>query len=496
MKEVFESHIKYFPLVEIFQIKQIKYDYASLKNNEKKIAISICNNNYGRTAAKTIRHKQIIGEGFLPTFTLKESNENKAEKRAVNLLKSLVREDLFKQYYHTSCLPAYGQLTRNLYLIYGNKSVIERLNVFGEVVSTYCIHTLNSDLPTTDLVITKWMLITFYESFFLKTANEIMRPNHNREKITFLFTLPEKLNSIKISDSSDICKFPLSTTLKWGKHIDDFFVLNRSIEKCRSDRQKRLNAIAYDYTPSERDSILSENFKQIPEPIKNTEKKYCTHKLASICLTLKNIKSTQIKIKSNKTSHPNIVKKYNIGILADYKNNKEYVLLKEWNSKKDLDDAFLHILLLSHHPSQNPNSLKKEQLYSKCILSSKHANKFDSICCKLSLSLYKPLLITDDRVNDLIFFIPDANELGVLVHDKNKYGIFIKKNQIMIYYIYKSKIIPTDLVMLEEISYSNFPDDNLNAIRYCMDIYELNLRIKNMSNASIVQFVEEHAIRT
>ena len=110
--------------------------------------------------------------------------EERAEKRAAELLRSCVNEDEWAHYSELGFIAVAGADDRYAYLIYPHKPIVAYVPATGELLGEYCVAFADDSrpygsarLPASDDVLAKWLALTSDERELIATAN-VNAPGH------------------------------------------------------------------------------------------------------------------------------------------------------------------------------------------------------------------------------------------------------------------------------------------------------------------------------
>lgn len=441
--------------------------------------------------------------------------ECEKECRAVDLLQTIIPSHLFNQYCYTSQIQVSGNITGKIYTIERSKKTKVH-DGLGRIRGTYCIHHpyRAGEVPPTDLVLALYLYLTNSETLFLKTAN--YTPCRKRAvttwgagaRITFdtsnQYTVDISNVSTRRIDrevrrivcaanmTNSIPRPQARTNLTVSSIVGNPRFHNHVVSSVNYAVRNELGFYAYghrrgfDVKPKYDAALIPfqsercDRFRLNPETVKTTQGKLYCKGLANHLLFLEDVSCSTNVLAAVNDKNPYSVLKLNTN------KKPKHIPVAKWPYTKDLDDACLGQLLSSYMCSkylqkdQNPIQRQETRdtdlhVIRKCIISQKWFDKLKNV---LSHHIN---VIVDDRVDSLIFLLPESRHVGKLVRNpmNGHVGIDVFENsaiQIKRAYLKDGKVKVADLDYESgvEIAYGRFPDDSDLSLRYDMAMYQLN----------------------
>ncbi len=429
---------------------------------------------------------------FLEAQTLGLVDAN--ERRAIELLKKVVPYSLYARYLLTGNLIALGQVSGNFYIIQKNDGVVV-LDDIGTPTHYYCIHSsYGSHIPSSDDVISLWLVIQLNENQFLTTANkseyrgcgfELDWEDICAEKK--IIDLTDQLDVIIIEEYNPIPMFDDYVNNDLSHVLECPSWQNWSIYRDRYDYfLPRLERISYQLGFHEA-AEFSERTRQISIPTLNCEGKWITQGLANLCLRLRLV------------DEPPMYQTVD-GLV--------YVSLVDWRSTREFDDTFLLQLLTAYTKLRHdgvindrspPNPTNR---FTKCIMSFR---VYRDLVGEPTYLAGHPVpmewngltVMIDDRVGSFVFCLPDARHLGVICRDYSEPMLagltILEQDNVFIYQYYGGEVHPLSLEMGMESTYSLFPDRNPIAIEYDILQFERSAEFRwRAPTEDVIEAVRNH----
>lgn len=419
-----------------------------------------------------------------------------SEERAIKLLSTLVTGSVLNDYLYTGELLCLGSVTGDAYHI-RRKETVKRAKSFSESVTTFCIHSSrNLHLPPTDDVFTLYLLISFQENMFLDIANKSWeRPTSlekNLEESDLLAIdmsvwkdfLPEDdgvnswLRDIRAIGREVPSLWPeidmdYNPALDFGadSEITDAIDARIRLARRHPHRDRNRNNYLYRISDFSRTVVGLDLVGGLSIP-RQEGSTYITHAIAAMCLAHSPIEDIEAT-----------------GVDFNTEQGRIHVPIVEWNCGRDIDDAFLHLLMSAYAgrtgfaevmPEENENIV-----YSKVIMSRMSYERITGeIFCGYPLSyIDNCMVLIDDRVENFVFFIPTSDQLGALVYDDGITGSTSRKAGLVILEPEAVKVRVWSHGRLRRVHgemaideiYGSFPEQNNRAMDYDVRSYQANI---------------------
>lgn len=404
------------------------------------------------------------------------------ELRAVHLFRQSIPSSVFNQYCHTGEVSVVGERTGTHYVIRKDQTVLA-VDCLNEQQLRYCIHDYN--VPPTDNVLSLYLILTACEPHFLKTANKSrsvqfgirIDPLQMKDVAGKIYP-PESLH-VGVKDVFGSKEKKQLWTIPNPAHR----ILCRDFDysKLRTQSKNRPYSISFRNAVERR---LSLEMTGILPPFYSDGKKKLIRGLSQYLCSYVEVPTCDIAILNCGLREPVARTKW---WRNRHKGNK--VILGHFNSVREIDNLCLFLLASAVAETSvltRTGTIRSEDFApptgcTKCIMSRR---SFQFLEGALWLNEFNVLI--DDRADPVIFFVPDAPELGTILHcvrnGKDCFGIIILEPQnVKCYTTYQEKhkwFRNRHLVSIRgesavEVIYGLFPENDTNAMAYDMDSYAL-----------------------